>query len=134
MKKYTVEYELDENEWWVARVKEIPACLTQGRNIEQAQARIVEALSLFIEKPAEAQLAHVFRLSREAKQKIAEAKKARLRAETEAARASEKSRDAVELLTSQGLSFQDVGTLLGMSRQRAHQLQKTMPKRSKKSA
>ena len=46
MKTYTVVYERDEEDWWVAEVPEVPGCHTQGRIIEQARERILDALSL----------------------------------------------------------------------------------------
>lgn len=47
MKTYTVIYERDEEGWWVAEVPEAPGCHTQGRTIEQARERILDALSLY---------------------------------------------------------------------------------------
>ena len=47
MKTYTVVYERDEADWWVAEVPEVPGCHTQGRTIEQARERILDALSLY---------------------------------------------------------------------------------------
>lgn len=47
MKTYTVVYERDEEDWWVAEVPEVPGCHTQGRTIEQARDRILDALSLY---------------------------------------------------------------------------------------
>ena len=47
MTTYTVTYEHDEDGWWVADVPEVPGCHTQGRTIEQARERILDALSLY---------------------------------------------------------------------------------------
>jgi predicted RNase H-like HicB family nuclease len=47
MKTYTVVYERDEDGWWVAEVPEVPGCHTQGRAIDQARERILDALSLY---------------------------------------------------------------------------------------
>jgi predicted RNase H-like HicB family nuclease len=49
MKTYTVIYERDEEGWWVAEVPEVPGCYTQGRTIEQARERILDALSLYVD-------------------------------------------------------------------------------------
>jgi predicted RNase H-like HicB family nuclease len=48
MRTYRVIYERDEDGWWVAEVPEVAGCHTQGRTIEQARERILDALSLFI--------------------------------------------------------------------------------------
>jgi predicted RNase H-like HicB family nuclease len=50
MKTYTVIYERDEEGWWVAEVPEVPGCHTQGRTIEQARERILDALSLYVDE------------------------------------------------------------------------------------
>lgn len=49
MKTFTVIYERDEADWWVADVPEVPGCHTQGRTIEQARERILDALSLYVD-------------------------------------------------------------------------------------
>ena len=50
VKTFTVIYERDEADWWVADVPDIPGCHTQGRTIEQARERILDALSLFVDE------------------------------------------------------------------------------------
>ena len=47
VKTYTVVYERDEEDWWVAEVAEVPGCHTQGRTLEQARERILDALSIY---------------------------------------------------------------------------------------
>jgi predicted RNase H-like HicB family nuclease len=49
MKTYTVIYERDEDGWWVAEVPEVPGGHAQGRTIEQARERILDALSLYVD-------------------------------------------------------------------------------------
>jgi predicted RNase H-like HicB family nuclease len=49
MKTFTVIYERDEAGWWVADVRDVPCCHTQGHTIEQARERILDALSLYVE-------------------------------------------------------------------------------------
>jgi predicted RNase H-like HicB family nuclease len=62
MKTYTVIYERDENGWWVAEVPEAPGCHTQGRTIEQARERILDALSLYADDPTDILLREEARL------------------------------------------------------------------------
>lgn len=50
VKTITVIYERDEAAWWVADVPDIPGCHTQGRTIEQARERILDALSLYVDE------------------------------------------------------------------------------------
>ena len=49
MKKYHVAYERDESGWWVATVREIRGCHTQGRTVGETRRRIREAMQLFVD-------------------------------------------------------------------------------------
>ncbi len=121
--RYTVTYERDEAGWWVTRVREVPGCLTQGRTIEQARRRIREALSLFIGPAAEkVRLASKVVLPVAIRRKVELANASRKRAELEGARARARTLEAARLLAAEGLSARDTGELLGVTRQRAHQL------------
>ena len=48
MKRYHVAYERDESDWWVASVRDIRGCHTQGRTVDEARRRIREAMRLFV--------------------------------------------------------------------------------------
>lgn len=52
--RFTVTYERDREGWWVATVKELQGCHTQGRSIAQARERIREAMSLEMDAAARA--------------------------------------------------------------------------------
>ena len=41
-------YERDESGWWVASVRGLRGCHTQGRTVHEARRRIVEAMELFV--------------------------------------------------------------------------------------
>jgi len=121
-KRYGVRYERDERGWWVAAVSGQPA-QTQGRTIEQAQERIREALAVLLDVDAyEIELAHDIRLPAAARKVLGAAKKASARAAGEAQRAERATRDAARTLVKCGMSLRDAGTLLGVSRQRVHQI------------
>lgn len=45
-RRYTIDYEHDSTGWWVASVRGVHGCHTQGRTIEQARERIREAFAL----------------------------------------------------------------------------------------
>ena len=55
-KQYDVVYQRDETGWWQARVPQVPGCHTQGRTVDEARRRIREALSLFVDGAATAEL------------------------------------------------------------------------------
>lgn len=51
----TILYEEDEDGWIVARVKEVPGALSQGRTREEARENVLDALRLMLSpEPEEA--------------------------------------------------------------------------------
>lgn len=122
-KTYTVRYELDETGWWLATVPAIPGCHTQARTLEQAETRIREAMALFIpDAAARAQLVNDVRLPLASRRALANATAQRAEADRATRNAHRAIRAAATTLSRQGLSLRDTGRLLGVSRQRAHQL------------
>jgi predicted RNase H-like HicB family nuclease len=119
-KQFAVRYERDEDGWWVAVAS---GAQTQGRTIEQAQERIREALAVLLEmEPDQIDLTRDVRLPPAARKVLGAAKKASARAAGEAERAERATRDAARALVKSGMSLRDAGTLLGVSRQRVHQI------------
>ena len=43
VKSYRVAYQRDESGWWVATVRGVRGCHTQGRTVDEARRRIREA-------------------------------------------------------------------------------------------
>jgi hypothetical protein len=121
MKTYSVAYDLDEAGWWVATVRELPGCHTQGRTIEQTRNRIREAMELF-DVPGTAPIKETIHLPAPMRRRVETAERAKKRAATESARAQAATRQAVRELVARGLSLRDAGELLGVTRARAHQL------------
>jgi predicted RNase H-like HicB family nuclease len=124
MKSYKVRYELDASGWWVATIPAVPGCHTQGKTIEQAEARIREALALFVPEKvaASADLAADIVLPAATKKALRAAETRRAKADALTKQSQQAARAAAKSLQSIGLSLADVGKLLGVSRQRAHQL------------
>ena len=56
MNIYNVTYLRDESKWWVASVREVPGCHSQGRTIDQARRRVREALESFVDDATSATL------------------------------------------------------------------------------
>jgi predicted RNase H-like HicB family nuclease len=56
VKSYRVAYERHDSGWWVATVRGVRGCHTQGRTIDEARRRIREALELFVDNARKAQL------------------------------------------------------------------------------
>lgn len=123
MSTYTVRYEKDETGWWVATVKQVRGCHTQGRTIDQARRRIREALGLFVDHADEAVLIDEVVLQPNARTLLKRVQSTRKRAEEEAIKLQDSTAEAAKVLTKDvGVSVRDAGELLGLSHQRVHQL------------
>lgn len=123
MKTYIVIYERDQSGWWVATVKGVPGCHTQGRSIEQARARIREALEVAVEDLSGFKLKEQMKLPSKVKEVLAKRESAQRKLAEDEAKAQELTRRAVKTLVRDlDLSVRDAGDLLGLSHQRVQQL------------
>jgi predicted RNase H-like HicB family nuclease len=125
MKTYRVEYERDESGHWIATVRGVAGCRTYGRTIEEARRRVREALATAVDDADTAALADCVKLPKPIERDLARARRLRRAADEQQVAASFAARKAVRALVSElGLSVRDVGTLLGVSGQRVHELAK----------
>ena len=124
VKTYRVAYERDESGWWVASVRGIRGCHTQGRTVDEARRRIVEAMDLFVDDARTARFVDDVKLPAEAAQAVRAYTTLRKKAEQEDRRAAVAARRAVRTLRGGRLkmSARDAARLLGLSHQRVHQL------------
>ena len=124
MSAYHVVYERDESGWWVASVRELRGCHTQGRTVDEARRRIREAMELFVVDALSARVVDEVKLPAAATKAIRAYATLRKRAAAEDRRASAAARRAVRLLQSGKLkmSARDAARVLGISHQRVHQL------------
>ena len=124
MSRYHVAYVRDEAGYWVAAVRGVRGCRTQGRTVDEARRRIREALALFVDDAAGADLIDDVKLPATAVKAIRAYATLRKRAEQEDRRAAIAARRAVRLLRGGRLkmSARDAARLLGVSHQRVHQL------------
>lgn len=121
-KTYTVTYERDQKGLWVARVKGIAGCHTQGRTIAQARDRIREALALFDDHAGKAQLEDDVRLPDNVNRLVGAQRSARSKQEAVNAELRELNVKVARALTKQvGLSLRDAGELLGASAESVRQ-------------
>ena len=136
MSTYHVTYEPDEGGWWVASVENVPGCHSQGKTIQTARKRIVEALSLFVRDAERAAFVERVKLPEwadralklwfELRRQDAE----RQRQLHDAMQAA-----AVALVGKMGVGVRDAGEIMSLSHQRVHQLvtaKKTQRPRAKK--
>jgi predicted RNase H-like HicB family nuclease len=124
VKTYHVDYERDESGWWVASVRELRGCHTQGRTVDQARRRIREAMGLFLDNTRTAKVVEDLKLPASAKRAISAYARLRKKAAQEDRRAAAAGRRAVRLLQGGRLkmSARDAAKFLGLSHQRVHQL------------
>ena len=123
VKRYTVRYERDESGWWIGSVPTVRGCRTQGRTIEETRRRIREALGLFVKDAARAELIDDVALPAEVRSALAAVRTTRQQLERTQAEAAARMTQALRLLRARlKVSLKDAGTLLGVSRQRVHQL------------
>lgn len=124
VKPYHVTYERDESGWWVASVRELRGCHTQGRTVDEARRRIVEAMELFIDDAGSAKIVNDVKLPALVAEALRTYATLRQKAVREDRRAAMAARRAVRLLREGRLkmSARDTARLLGLSHQRVHQL------------
>ncbi|MBI4887657.1 MAG: type II toxin-antitoxin system HicB family antitoxin [Acidobacteria bacterium] len=124
MKTYRIVYERDETAWWVASVRGLRGCHTQGRTVDEARRRIREAMELFVPRARSARTVDEVRLPSGAAKAIRAYATLRQKADQEDRRAAMAARRAVRLLRGGRLkmSARDAARLLGLSHQRVHQL------------
>jgi predicted RNase H-like HicB family nuclease len=124
VKTYHVTYERDESGWWVASVRGLRGCHTQGRTVDEARRRTVEVMELFVDDARSARIVDDVKLPAAAKKAIRAYATLRRRAERQDRRAVLAARRAVKVLRGGRLkmSARDAARVLGLSHQRVHQL------------
>lgn len=121
--RYRVIIQRDESGAWIAHVPAIRGCHTYGRTLEQARTRIREALDLWVDDAAAADLRFEILLPARSKEQIRRARVARQRsADAQRTASTVTRRAAVDLTERLGLSLRDAAELLGLSHQRVQQL------------
>ena len=119
-----ITYERDESGWWLASVRELRRCHTQGRTVDETRRRIRKAMELFVDDARSAKLVDNVKLPAPASKAIRLYAALGKQADREDQRASLAARRAVRLLRGGKLkmSARDAARLLGVSHQRVHQL------------
>src|SRR3989442_6069567 len=95
MSVYHVAYERDESGWWVASVREVRGCHTQGRTVDEARRRIRKAMDLFVDDARSAKLIDDVKLPATASKAIRLYAALRKQADREDRRATPAARRAV---------------------------------------
>ncbi|MBI3050204.1 MAG: type II toxin-antitoxin system HicB family antitoxin [Acidobacteria bacterium] len=108
----------------MASVRGVRGCHTQGRTVDEARRRIVEAMELFVDDARTARIIDDVKLPTRAARAVRAYATLRRKAEQEDRRAATAARRAVRMLRGGQLkmSARDAARLLGLSHQRVHQL------------
>jgi predicted RNase H-like HicB family nuclease len=123
MSTYRIVYQRDEDGSWLASVPRVPSAHTYGRTIDQARERIREALGLWVEDAANAKLLDDIQLPSSARATVREWTESKLAAEAADKRAKQRAaRAAWALKQNFDFSYADIGKVMGVTRQRAHQI------------
>lgn len=109
---------------WTGQLLEEPGCITQGRTIAETRKHMREAVQVFFDsnEPYQGTLVDNVKLPQGARDKLESAAAARRAVVSAEQSASLLTRGAIDALVQLGLSLRDAGELIGVSRQRAHQL------------
>lgn len=109
--------------WWAVRVPELPGVFTQARRLDQVPAMVAHAVGAFLDIPAgEVEVDVQPKIPGDVSQRLQEARNERLQADQLAANAADLLRQVARSLAADGLPERDIGSILGVSHQRAHQL------------
>lgn len=118
---YTVHATWDPTGWWVANVIDLgPSASTQSRRLDQIERDIAEVIELLTDEPPGS---YDLALTWDDPTGDADrARELRQRAEKLTNQAQQATTTAVDALRGAGMSYRDIGTMTGVSYQRAQQL------------
>ena len=124
MTTFTVTAERS-GKWWVLQADELPGAITQVARLDQAD-QIKEAIA-FVGKLSESEVEIRLRpvVSEAVTRRLEQVRELRARADAAKAAAALEWGQVAKDLSSEGFTMRDVGTILGISHQRAQQLIKS---------
>jgi predicted RNase H-like HicB family nuclease len=121
-KTYTVEVTRGER-WWLVRVPEIQAAVSQARSLRDVESTARDLISVLLEVPANSfDLNQTLRLPDAVEELLRISSSERETAAQAQARAAVAVRKAAAEMRAAEMSLRDIGEALGVSYQRAHQL------------
>jgi hypothetical protein len=122
-KRYTVRCEWDETGWWVVTVSELSGAVTQSRRLDQVPRDVAEVVRLLTgEPPGDYELDVEAHFPGPAGEQATKAAALRSESDRLSHEAKEVAASAVAALRAAGLTYRDIGALVGVSHQRAQQL------------
>jgi predicted RNase H-like HicB family nuclease len=118
----------DETGVWIARVPDLAGVHSNAKRLDQVAPRLAESISLALEVDVAAEEVVLIidyqhlGLAMADSSAVRAAVDARVALHAAQRRAEDASLAAVQTLASHGFTLRDIGTLVGMSHQRVHQL------------
>lgn len=123
MKTYIVNAEWGQSGWWVITVPEVRGAISQARRLDQVAENVHEVLELMTgEKPDQYEIDLRWSVPGEAGATAEQARRIREEVDALTENLEAVSVEAVRRLRMDGFSYRDIGMMLGISHQRAHQL------------
>ena len=122
---YRAVFEREPDGRWTVEIPKVKGCHSYGRTIGQARDRIREALGLFVDHADTAEIEEDVRMPAAVKGAVRNAQRMRQRLEVARTQVSAAEERAVRYLRkTMKLGHRDAGSILGLSHQRVHQLEK----------
>ena len=121
---FTVTVERGRGDWWVLEAPDVGA-VSQVRRLDQVEDEMREAIAHLAglpESESEVEVDVRATLPEDCVEHVGQARRLRAEAEAASRRAAEESRLAARSLRNRGLTFRDVGSIMGVSQRRAAQL------------
>jgi len=112
-----------EGRWWIVQNDQLPGAISQVTRLDQAEEAQQEAIAFVANVPAESVEVLVrVNIRPDIDRELAEAAALRAEAQEKEARAASIRIEVAHSLESEGFTVRDIGVVLGVSYQRAHQL------------
>ena len=119
---FTVTAERGRGDWWVLEAPDVGA-VSRVRRLDQVEDEMREAIAHLAGLPeSEVEVDVRATLPEDCVEHVEQARRLRAEAEAASRRAAEESRLAARSLRNRGLTFRDVGSIMGVSQRRAAQL------------
>jgi len=110
--RYRVVYERDPTGVWTADVPDVPGCHTWGETVSKARRYVRDALALWVDDAAAAELVETFALPQDVSAAVEESRAARAQLEKDQREAGQRTERAAKELVN-GLGLRDAGKSWG---------------------
>jgi hypothetical protein len=140
---YVISVQRSHDGWWAIRGENMPegyGLYSQARRLDQVESVARDAISALLDTPSDAfTVTWIMRHPDDLNDVVSAASSARATAEIAQRASTDATKAAVDALAREGYTYRDIGTILGITHQRAQQistapLRGTVPERDTASA